>query len=167
MLGKCSIPTYFKPTNTLRQLLVKPKDPVDKENVVGPVYKIKCEECEATHEGETEISLKARFSEHRRPCSTTSEVAKHIHTDQPEHTVELDNTEILTTEPRWFERGVKEAIYISALNPSLNWDGGRYNLPPVWDNIIKKRVKAEGPRTGGASSPLSCTASPNISGMTD
>ena len=34
------------------------------------------------------------------PSSTTSEVAKHIDMDQPEHTVELDNTEILTTEPR-------------------------------------------------------------------
>ena len=95
---------------------------------VGPVYKIKCEECEAMYIGETERSLKARFSEHRRPSSTTSEVAKHVHTDQPEHTVELDNTEILTTESRWFER---------------------YNLTPVWDNIIKKRVKAERPRRGG------------------
>ena len=149
VLGKYGIPTYFKPTNTLRQLLVKPKDPVDKENVVGPVYKIKCEECEATYVGETESSLKARFSEYRRPSSTTSEVAKHIHKDQPEHTVELDNTEILTTVPRWFERGVKEAIYIRALNPSLNRDGGRYNLLPVWDNMMKKRVKAERPRRRG------------------
>ena len=44
--------------------------------------------------------------------------------------MELDNSEILTTESRWFERGVKEAIFITALNPSLNRDGGRYNLPP-------------------------------------
>ena len=95
-------------TNTLRQLLVKPKDPVDKENVVGPVYKIKCEECEATYVGETERSLKSRFNEHRRPNSSTSKVAKHIRTDQPEHAVELNNTEILTTEPRLFERGVKK-----------------------------------------------------------
>ena len=73
--------------------------------------------------------------------------------DQPEHkhTVELDNTEIRTTEPRWFERGVKEASFIRALNPSFNRDGGRYNLPPVWDNIIKKRVKTERPKgVGGA-----------------
>ena len=35
---------------------------------------------------------------------------------------------ILTTEPRWVERGVKEAIYIRALNASLNRDGGRYKL---------------------------------------
>ena len=167
VLGKYDIPTYLKSTNTLRQLLVKPKDPVDKENVVGPVYSIKCEECEATYVGETERSLKARFSEHRRPRGCTSEAAKHIHTDQPEHAVELDNTEILTTEPRWFERGVKEAIYIRALNPSLSSHGGRYNLPPAWDYIIKKRVKSERPRSGVASSPSSCTTSPNIAGTTD
>ena len=57
--------------------------------------------------------------------------------------VELENTEVLTTEPRWFERGVKEAIYIRSLNPSLYRDGGRYNLPPVWVNIIKKKVMAD------------------------
>ena len=61
---------------------------------------------------------------------------KHI-----QHSVELENTAILTTESRWFERGVKEAIYITALNTSLNRDGGRYilQLPPVWDIIIKKK----------------------------
>ena len=63
--------------------------------------------------------------------------------------MELENTKILITEPRWFERGVKEAIFIRALNPSLNRDGGRYNLPPVCNNIIKKRVKAERPRRRG------------------
>ena len=59
--------------------------------------------------------------------------------------MELENIEVLTTEPRWFERGVKEAICIRAFNPSLNRDGGRYNLPPVWDNI-KKRGRGLGPR---------------------
>ena len=117
--------------------------------MVGPVYKIKCEECEATYIGETERSLKSRFNEHRRPSSTISEISKHIHIEHPEHSVELENTEILTTESRWFERGVKEAIYIRALNASLNRDGGRYNLPAVWDNIIKKRLKADRPRRGG------------------
>ena len=80
--------------------------------------------------------------------------------------MELDNTENpgLKTEPRWFERGVKEAIFIRALDPRLNRDGGRYNLPPVWNNIIKKRVKAERPKRGVASSPSSRTTSPNIAG---
>ena len=130
-MGRYRTPTYFKPTSTLRQLWVKPKDPVNKDNMVGPVYKVKCEDCEATYVGETERSLKSRFNEHLRPSSTTSEVSEHIHLEQPEHSVELENTEILTTESRWFERGVKEAIYIRALNPSLNRDSGRYNLPQV------------------------------------
>ena len=52
---------------------------------------------------------------------------------------ELENTEILTTESRWFERDMKEAIYIRALNPSLNKDGGRYNLPPVQYGTISLR----------------------------
>ena len=50
------------------------------------------------------------------------------------------------------ERGVKEANFTGALNPSLNRDGGRYNLPPVWDNIIEKRAKTERPRRQGDSS---------------
>ena len=140
------IPMYFKPANTLRQLLVRPKDKVEKDKIVGPVYHIACSECDASYIGETERSLKARFQEHRRPSSTTSEVSRHIHVDQPEHSVDMDKTRILAVEPRWFERGVKEAIYIRLNNPTLNKDGGRYNLPPVWNNLLKSQTKG-GPRS--------------------
>ena len=36
-----SVQVFFKPVNTLRQLLVRPKDPLEKERVIGPVYQIK------------------------------------------------------------------------------------------------------------------------------
>ena len=91
--------------------------------------------------GETERSVKARVSEHRRPSSTNSEVSRHIHVDYPEHFINLDKTQVLSVEPKWFERGVKEAIYIRAYKPSLNRDGGRYNLPPIWNNTLKRRIK--------------------------
>jgi hypothetical protein len=131
-------PVYFKPTNTLRQLLVRPKDKIIKERVVGPVYKIKCEDCEDSYIGETERSLKTRFAEHRRPSTVTSEVSRHINSDHPEHSISMDATEILSVEPRWFEKGVKEVIHIRVSHPSLNRDGGRYNLPTVWDNLLKR-----------------------------
>ena len=35
------------------------------------------------------------------------------------------------------------------MNPSLNRDGGRYNLPPVWNNIIKQRVRDGAGTTNG------------------
>ena len=73
-------------------------------------------------------------------------------TDNPNHTITLENTKI---EHKCFEREVEEAIHIRALNPSLNRDGGCYNLPPVWNNIMKERLTDNGAGTtnaGGARS---------------
>ena len=33
-------------------------------------------------------------------------------------------------------KGVKEAIYIRALKPELNRDGGRFILSHIWDNSL-------------------------------
>ena len=131
VFGGYGVPAYFKPTNTLRQMLVRPKDPLKKEQVVGPVYKIDCNSCEASYVGETERSLKARFSEHRKPSTTSSEVSQHIHQDKLGHAIDMDSVQILAVEPKWFERGVKEAIQIRANCPALNRNGERYNLSPI------------------------------------
>ena len=40
-----SIPSYHKPVNTIRSLLVNPKDKSKKETQCGVVYSIKCSEC--------------------------------------------------------------------------------------------------------------------------
>ncbi len=72
-------------------------------------------------------------------------MAKHIHVDQPGHTVDVKNTKILAVEPRWYERGVKEAVHICTAKPSLNKDGGRFQLPAVWKNMLQRRVG--GPRS--------------------
>ena len=134
------VPVFFKPSNTVRQNLVRPKDPTDKENICGPIYQIKCDHCEPSYIGETERSLRSRFLEHRRPSSTTSEVSQHIHNAQPEHSISIDNANVLATDSRWLERGIKEAIYIRVNQPTLNKDGGRYNLPNLWTNFLRSHV---------------------------
>ncbi len=106
------LPAYFKPSNTIKQLLVWPNDKIMKERVVEPVYHILCDTCEASYIGETERSLKSRFMEHRKARSTTSEVSHHIHHDEPHHQVDIERVKILAVEPRWFEWAVREAIYI-------------------------------------------------------
>ena len=121
---------------------MSPKDKTDKKDTVGPVYQIPCQgqttkgQCKESYIGETERSLKTRFLEHRRPSSTSSEVSQHIHIESPGHSVNLDKVDILDKDTRWFERGVKEAIYIRAYQPSLNKDGGRYRLPRVYDPLL-------------------------------
>jgi len=138
------IQTCFKPVNTLRQVLVAPKDKSKKEETINPVYYIPCDSCKDSYIGETERTLKTRFLEHRRPSSSdTSEVANHIHKTCPTHAVDIKDVIVLDRDPRWFERGVKEAIYIRAVNPSLNRDGGRYHLPEVYTNIIRAHVRSD------------------------
>ena len=95
---------------------------------MGPVYHIPCDSCNASYIGEIEKSLNARFLEHRRPSSTTWKVSRHILIDNPEHQVDIDGVKILAVEQRWFERGVREALHIRMEQPSLNKDGGCYNL---------------------------------------
>ena len=59
---------------------------------MGPIYHIACEDCDVSYVGETERSLKARFSEHKISSTTTSEVSKYINLDHPEHTVTMEKS---------------------------------------------------------------------------
>ena len=135
-----------KPTNSLRQILVAPKDKLEKKDQTGVVYFISCQgstsrgQCEETYIGETERSLKTRFMEHRRPSTTTSEVSQHIHIESPGHSVDIDKVKVLDREPKYLERGIRESIYIRALKPSLNRDGGRYRLPAVYDKLLRSHI---------------------------
>ena len=44
--GQYDVPACFKPMNTLRQLLVRLKDKILTEQVVGPVYHVLCDSCD-------------------------------------------------------------------------------------------------------------------------
>ena len=131
-----------KPFNKLRGLLVAPKDKSLKGDITGSVYHIPCcgadnTECGEFYIGETDRDFWTRFSEHKRKCmSKKSEVAEHIHLKAPGHQLDFDKTRILDRDTRWFQRGIREAIYIRAQKPTLNRNAGRYTLPVVWDNII-------------------------------
>ena len=99
-----------------------------------------CEDCGKDYIGETERSFKARFDEHKRPSSVNSEAYRHIYQENSGHSVSLTGSRILGVEQGWFQRGVKEAIFIHAMKPSLNRDGGRFNLTPIWHNIVGERI---------------------------
>ena len=105
---------------------------------VGPVYKISCDECEATYAGEIEHSLKTQCEDHRRLSSTTSEVSKHIHLDSPSHTILQENTK--RTQMVW--KGSKGGN----LHPGLETyiEQRRWTIQPVWNNIIKERWMEHG-----------------------
>ena len=140
-----NIKVAHKPVNTLRQQLVHPKDTQEKECKSGVVYGINCEEedCAEYYVGETEQPLKKRMYQHRRASNggITSAVFEHMR--ESGHSFNNQDVDILSREPRWFERGVKEAIYVKTMNPSLNKHGGvRHKLSSAWNENLASIVKS-------------------------
>ncbi|KAI8484112.1 hypothetical protein Bbelb_382300 [Branchiostoma belcheri] len=118
-----NIGTNFKPYSTLRQNLVHPKDRVQKGIKSEVIYRLKCEEpnCNDTYIGETSQPLKERYKQHCRATASGYSSAIYHHTKHNQgHSFKLEATDILDREPRWYERGVKEAIYERIYNPTLN-----------------------------------------------
>ncbi|KAI8509354.1 hypothetical protein Bbelb_132020 [Branchiostoma belcheri] len=100
-------------------------------------WPLKCEEpnCNNTYIGETSRPLKVRYKEHCRPSANgySSAIFHHLQHNQG-HSFKLESTDILDRETRWWERGVKEAIYERMYNPTLNREGGlRVDLSGTWD----------------------------------
>ena len=123
----------------------QPKDKAKKEDTTDPIYYISCSggdpSCSEFYIGETERSLWTRFSEHKRPSSVgKSEIADHLHKDTRGHNIDFKSTKVLDREPRWFERGIRESIYIRAYKPTLNRNAGRYTLPAVWNRLIEQHI---------------------------
>ena len=48
--------------------------------------------------------------------------------------------EVICTDENWFQRGVKEAIAIRKLNPTLNQDEGRYHLSAMYSKFIRSSL---------------------------
>ena len=55
---------------------------------------------------------------------------------------------VLCTEENWFKRGVKEAVAIKKIQPTLNRDQGRHKLSPIYDQLIRNSVVMTTSRTG-------------------
>ena len=59
------------------------------------------------------------MAQHRRANSSGQDTAVHLHLREKNHDFEDNNVNILAREDRWFERGVKESIYVRLEQPSL------------------------------------------------
>ena len=123
------IPTYCKPTTTLRQLLVKPKDQTPKEKQCSVIYNIQCNSCQAEYIGETARTLGKRFKEHSDPRHINSAVVEHTATTG--HSFSLDDVKVIGREDKAFNRKVKEAIAIHKRRPAMNRDHGHDIAPAL------------------------------------
>ena len=157
---KHRVATVVKPQTTLRQVLVHPKDKVEKQKKAGVVYKIPCSQCEKVYIGETGRQLGTRITEHRKEAekisdrnftrstrrASTNEHHKSAITDhvcQNNHIMNWEASEIVEQESDKFKRWIKESICIRSNTPTMNRDEGAYQLSPIWTQVIST------PKPGG------------------
>ena len=118
---------FHKPSNTIRSMLVHPKDKTPREKLRGTIYHITCDnDTHRTCIGETKRPLSVRFKEH---CKLDKPIGVGDHCNATGHSVSMDNLRVLDREQDWLKRKVKEAIHIKQRAPSMNRDQG-YQLPP-------------------------------------
>ena len=110
---------FHKPFNTLKSMLVHPKDKIDKKDKCGVVYQIPCDSSPSTYIGETARALGERFNEHSK---SDKESAVREHTLSSGHSISLENIKILASESRYNPRKIREALEIYKNNPKLNRD---------------------------------------------
>ena len=132
---KHGIEMYFKGGNTIKELLVHPKD---KDNILqksGVIYRYKCGrvDCEEEYIGESGRTFAERLREHMRAPSPI-----HDHFNITGHEVSLDNFSKVGREDQSIARTIKEAMLIRVNDPSLNRNIGKFQLPHIWDEVLVK-----------------------------
>jgi len=93
--------------------------PLFKSNVI---YKLFCNNCDATYVGQTKRQLRTRLKEHKnnfkQDRSKHSVISEHI--IKYNHSFDWDNTKIMDQESKYFKRIVSEMIHIKEQKAGLN-----------------------------------------------
>ena len=126
--NKHGVQVHFKGSNTIKNLMMVPKDkdPILKKS--GVIYRYKCDrvECDEEYIGESSRTFGERFNEHQKAPSPIYD-----HYNITGHKISLDNFSIVGREDQNLVRTIKEALYIRVNNPSLNRNIGKYHLPHI------------------------------------
>ena len=132
---KHGIEMYFKGGNTIKDLLVHPKDRDTILQKSGVIYRFKCGrvDCEEEYIWESGRTFAERSREHMRAPSPI-----HDHHNFTGHELSLENFSIVGKEDQSIARAIKEAILTRVNDPSLNRNISKYQLPHIWDEVLVK-----------------------------
>ena len=126
MCNRHGVQVYFIGGNTIKILLVAPKDqdPILKKS--GVIYRYKCDriDCDEEYIGESSTVFGERFKEHQKGPPP---IFDHFNTTG--HRITIDNFSIVGREDQNLNRAIKEALFIRVNNPSLNRNIGKFHLP--------------------------------------
>ena len=134
------IQVCFKGVNTLKSMLMHPKDKISINQKKDLVYHWECKEdgCNWSYIGEMSRALSERVKEHT--MSTTSAILKHCK-DFHDTLPSILDFNIIDKDPSQITREAKEAIHIRRLDPNLNRNIGKMSIPHCFDPLLGAKPK--------------------------
>ena len=153
IFNKHSVSTAVKPLQTLRNILVHPKDNIDPLDRSKIVYRIACRSCDTVYIGETGRKLDTRVKEQEKDVYTNrmkaytryskkeslTEINKSAitdHVNQHNHDIDWDSVSVVDRESDWKTRTIKEAVHIRTNRQVMNRDEGAHQLSRVYDPLL-------------------------------
>ena len=133
--NKFGVQVYFKGRQTIKSLLMAPKDKDPITSKSGVIYRYKCSEhgCNEEYIGESARNFADRFKEHQKSPSPIFD-----HCNITGHNINVTNFSIVGREDHNLTRAIKEALFIRVNDPSLNRNIGKYNLPHILDEVLNR-----------------------------
>ena len=130
IMRRAGISAQIRSRGTLRENLVKSKDKIQSGQKTGVVYFSPCagangQPCDtkAAYIGETSRQGRQRFKEYSSTAKLYNGEYKSAvmqHAAETGHSFRENDHVILDSDDNWRSRGIRESVYIRALNLSLN-----------------------------------------------
>ena len=156
VMRKHRISTAMRPHQTIRSMLVHPKDKVNLQSKCNLVYSIPCQNCDKVYIGETGRNFRYRLEEHKKDVNThqlknytrserTASLSDYNksgitdHSVQQNHMIDWEGAKAVDRESHLRTRQVKEAIQIRKHPTTMNRDEGAYRLSHIWDPVFRQQ----------------------------
>ena len=127
------IKIHFKEGNTIRSLLVVPKDKNNITQKSGVIYMYKYHrlECNEEYIWQSARTLGKKLKEHFR-----APFPIYVHANPTGDLTSVDSFSIVGRESHNLTRTIKEAMYIRVTYPSFNHNIGKYHLSHIYDEVL-------------------------------
>ena len=137
ILTPLGIRTCFWPHCTLRQTLVRVKDPTPPQCRAGVVYRIPCGMCPKVYIGQTGRMLELRLKEHKRALTSgnVSQLVVAKHAMDASHTIKWKEAEV-NHHPCYRKRYALESWHIRTEQHKLKMNRNNGPLPPVYNPLV-------------------------------
>jgi len=136
---KNNLNAIFTINNKLTNFIKTGKDNIDKLKHSNVVYRISCNDCDATYVGQTKRQLNTRIREHKLDINKTTGLPSVIsqHRLSNNHEFQWDDIDILDKERKYHNRLISEMIHIKKQKNSINKQNDTEQFPDIYLPLIK------------------------------